>query len=192
MGSAPERYGRAESLGHYWFLTFEHQRNLHRLAEKCRRIANEAHFAPTPTAWLHLTLDRIARCGESTREQLEAIAASAEHLCRNFAPLELTIDRTIDLHGALGFAVAPGDRVTALRDAIRTATLSVLPDAPVRDSSSPPHITIAYPKSEGQSLRAGECERITFPVTEVALVALEHRDFSYRWDVVTRVGLGRG
>ncbi|MEV0357685.1 hypothetical protein AB0H71_16665 [Nocardia sp. NPDC050697] len=191
MGSAGGRKDRTGALGYYWFLTFEQVPDLHAVTGSSQQDLDTANFALTPAAGLHLTLDRIARLGTS-QEQLEAIVASAERMCRDLIPFALTIDRTIDLHGALAFIVTPEERVMGLRDVLRTATLSVLPDAPVKESSSPPHVTVAYPGFEGLDVRVGRAERVVVPVTEAVLVALERRDFSYRWDVVARIGLGSG
>ncbi|MGW4094194.1 2'-5' RNA ligase family protein [Nocardia sp. NPDC004750] len=189
--------GRTGPLGHYWFLTFEHAPDLHALTKSCQQIIDTAYFELTPVDGLHLTLDRIAHDGSSKPEQLEWIATAARHACHDLAPFTLTMERVMNLRGAIGFVASPEERVRALRDALRAATLSILPDAPVKDSASMPHVTIAYPMFEGLAARAAATAAridwavggIDVVVSEVMMAALEQRGNLYRWQVVTRVPL---
>ncbi|MGW4364125.1 2'-5' RNA ligase family protein [Nocardia takedensis] len=192
------RDGRNGPLGHYWFLTFEHAPELHALTKTCQQSIDPAYFDATPVDGLHLTLDRIAYDGASTPEQRASIAEAARRVCSDQAALTLTFEQLTNLRGAVGFVVSPAESVRILRDSLRAATLSVFPDARVKDSSSPPHVTIAYPVFEGLSARAAATseamnamiERIDVMVSEVVMVALEQRGHMYSWQVVARVALG--
>jgi len=197
-GSRPQpREGRGGPLGHYWFLTFEHAPELHAVTKTCQQAIDPAYFDATPIDGLHLTLDRIAYDGASTPEQRATIAAAARDSCRDQAPFMLTFERLTNLRAAVGFVVSPVEHVRALRDKLRSATRSVLPNTQVKDSSSIPHVTIAYPIFEGMSERAvATAETVgamhqgfDAVVSEAVMVELERRGNLYLWQVVARIPL---
>ncbi|UGT68310.1 2'-5' RNA ligase family protein [Nocardia gipuzkoensis] len=183
---------RAGPLGYYWFITFEHASDLHALTEECQQAIDATCFYPVSSDRLHLTLDRIAYDGESAREQLDSIVTAARRACRDQMPFTMTIEQPSNLRGAIGFKVSPAERVRNLRDVLRSATLSVLPEAPVKESVSDPHVTIAYP-AFARAADAVEIStaipRADVSVTEAAMVLLERREFSYSWDVYARISL---
>jgi hypothetical protein len=125
---------RVGILGYYWFLTFEHATDLHALTEECQQVISVEHFNLVPAGGLHLTLDRIARDGECTPQQLGSIASAARRACRNRSPFIIRLERASNLHGAIGFDVEPVASFRSLRNTLRTATLSVYPEAPIKDS----------------------------------------------------------
>jgi len=187
-------------LGYYWFLTFDHASELHSRTEECQQAIDPAYFKTTPIDGLHLTLDRISRPYTCTFEQRAAIAVAAQNACRNLRPFSFSVDRSTNIGGAIGFVISPAAPVTELRDALRAATTSVLPQASLEESVSDPHVTIADPVFEGLEEMAAAAAATAgstlhgFDVvtTEAALVSLELRDNSYTWDVIERVELGRG
>ncbi|MBF6080079.1 2'-5' RNA ligase family protein [Nocardia cyriacigeorgica] len=191
------REGQDGPLGHYWFLTFEHATDLHIATTECQRTLDSSRFAATPTDGLHLTLDRISRNGGSTAQQRGRIATAAEIACARQKPFVLTFERLVNIRAAIGFLVSPDERIHELRDALRTATTSVLPDAPVKDSSAAPHVTIAYPIYEGLTAEAiaavdanaSSARRVKASIAEVAMVALERRGHGYRWETIARIPL---
>ncbi|MEU4312664.1 2'-5' RNA ligase family protein [Nocardia sp. NPDC024068] len=189
---------RAGPLGHYWFLTFEDKTTFLARAEACQQHIDPVYFEPTPIGGLHLTVDRIARVGASTPGQRAAIVDAARPVLHQLASFTTTIGCVTNLRGAIGFVLEPAERIYALRDLLRTATRSVLPDAAVKDSPTAPHVTIAYPKYEGlETLAATTAEGIGTPldsveiaVSEAVMVALERYGHSYRWNTVARLRLG--
>ncbi|NEW39282.1 hypothetical protein GV792_06950 [Nocardia cyriacigeorgica] len=191
------RDGQDGPLGHYWFLTFEHARSLHTATTHCQTTLDGKHFAATPIEGLHLTLDRIARDGGTSVAQRARIVAAAERACADQGPFTLTIERLVNIRAAIGFIVAPTNRVGELRDGLRAATMSVLPDAPVKDSATAPHVTIAYPIYEGLNAEAvaavaaidPDVDRVNVTVSEVEMVALERRGHGYRWETIARIPL---
>ncbi|MFX0578398.1 2'-5' RNA ligase family protein [Nocardia nepalensis] len=192
------RQGRVGPLGHYWFLTFEHASELHALTKQCQHAIDTAYFDPTPVDGLHLTLDRIAYDAASTPEQRASIAAVAGRACGDQAPFTLTFERLTNLRGAVGFIASPAESVRTLREMLREVTLSAFPDATVKDSSSAPHVTIAYPIFEGLSAQAAATAEnmnatiagVDVVISEVVMVALEQCGNLYSWQVVTRIPLG--
>lgn len=186
-------------LGYYWFLTFEHAPQLHALTKECQQAIDPAYFAATPANGLHLTLDRISRPYTTTAEVRTAIAVAARHACRNLSPFRLPITQLTNIRGAIGFAISPATSILELRDTLRRATLSVLPQAALKETSSDPHITIAYPIFEDLSDLAGTTAATAaraihhaaeVEVTDAVLVSLELRAKTYTWTVVEQVALG--
>ncbi|NKY28699.1 2'-5' RNA ligase family protein [Nocardia gamkensis] len=192
-----EPRGQLGLLGYYWFLTFEQSPALRVLTEQCQRPLDATRFRRVHSGGLHLTLDRIAHDGGTAPEQLQLVESAARRACRDEAPFTLTISELTNLGGAIGFAVSPAERVRLLRDTLRTATRSVLPDAPVKDSLSVPHITIAYPLFEGLSAESdavameskATIEGVAMKVTEAVMVALERHEHSYSWTIAAEVPL---
>ncbi|MEV4204297.1 2'-5' RNA ligase family protein [Nocardia salmonicida] len=184
-------------LGYYWFLTFEDAPELHALTSACQQAIDTDYFALTPVDGLHLTLDRIAFDGAASPEQIGAIAETARVACQYIPPFTVTAAPGAKLRGAIGFGVSPTAEIRTLRGALRSATLSVLPDAPVRDSSSTPHVTIGYPMYEGLEAEAAAatariCEAnggVGVRVAEAVMVGLERRKYLYNWTVAARVSL---
>ncbi|MRH91328.1 hypothetical protein GFY24_28455 [Nocardia sp. SYP-A9097] len=194
---AQKRGGQIGPLGHYWFLTFEYSSELHNLVKECQEAIDVRYFYPVPPDGLHLTLDRIMYAGQSTPAELDVIATAARSACTDLAPFTVTIDQLKNLRGAMGFEVGPVQRVHALRNRLRAATLSVFPEAPVKRSSSNPHVTVAYPVGDRLSDRAvsaaetinATLRSVDVTVTEAVLVALERHQHRYSWTVVDRVPL---
>ncbi|MFC9664444.1 2'-5' RNA ligase family protein [Nocardia sp. NPDC127606] len=186
-------------LGYYWFLTFDHASELHSRTKECQQAIDPAYFKTTPPDGLHLTLDRISRPYTCTFEQRASIAEAAQHACRDLGPFSLSVDRLTNIRGAIGFVISPAAPVMELRDTLRAATISVLPHASLKESTSDPHVTIAYPVFEGLEEVAATTAATAgsaiygFDVvtTEAVLVSLELRDNSYIWDVIERIELGR-
>ncbi|MGW6427478.1 2'-5' RNA ligase family protein [Nocardia sp. NPDC055053] len=198
MSDRPPHENRAGALGYYWFLTFEHAAGLHAAARYCQQVVDSSRFELTPLDTLHLTLDRIAAPGSSTPEQRAAILEAGTRRCQNLAPFVLTVDRVANLRGAVAFICSPGPRIEEVRGAARAATQSVSPAAPVRDSSSAPHMTIAYPMYEGLTAEAAATARaadlpgaVAVSVSAVCMVALERRGHGYRWETVGRAPLAK-
>ncbi len=187
-------------LGYYWFLTFDHASELHSRTKECQQAIDPTYFKITPPDRLHLTLDRISRPYTCTFEQRASIVEAAQHACRNLRPFTLSVDRLTNIRGAIGFAISPAQPVMELRDTLRAATISVLPQASLKESASDPHVTIAYPIFEGLEEMAATTAAATgstvhgFDVvtTEAVLVSLELRDHYYIWDVIERIELGTG
>lgn len=182
---------------YYWYLTFENSPELHALARECREAIAFPYYDLTPVPDLHLTLDRIAFEGDVTPDQLDAIEAAAVRGCRTVAPFKITVGALGGTPGAIGFTASPARPVRDLRDALRAATLSACPDAPVRSAEFHPHVAIAYANSDGipaadaiaavEKLHATARAEVT--VEDAALVLLERRPRSYAWHPVSRIPL---
>ena len=182
---------------YYWYLTFEKSARLQSLARECQAAIAFRYYDLTPVPDLHLTLDRVAYDGDITPGQVEAIKTAAINGCRTIAPFTITVGDLGGTAGAIGFTAFPAQPIRDLRDALRAATLSVCPDAPVRASGFHPHVAIAYANSDGipaaEAIAAVEklsaMARADAVVTDAALVLLDRRPRSYAWQAVARIPL---
>ncbi|HEV2472778.1 MAG TPA: 2'-5' RNA ligase family protein, partial [Chthonomonadales bacterium] len=155
------------------------------------------YYDLTPLSDLHLTLDRIAFEDDITPDQLGAIEAAATGASRKIAPFYVTLGRLGGTAGAVGFTAFPALPLRELRNAFRVTTLSVYQGAPVRRSDFHPHVAIAYANSDGvpaaEAIAAVEKLNATayvdVTIEEGALVLLERRLRSYRWQAISRIPL---
>jgi 2'-5' RNA ligase len=149
---------------------------------------------------LHLTLDRVAFDMDISTDVLHDIEAAAVHACQHVRAFEIKIGLLGGTRGAIGFTASPAPEIAGLRDTLRSATLSVYPDAPVRSSDFHPHVAIAYANADNvpagdviaavERLNAAASVDLTIPVRSGALVLLERRPRAYAWQVVARIPLG--
>lgn len=183
---------------YYWFLTFENATELHSMAKQCQTAIEFPYYDLTPLPELHLTLDRIAFTDDITQEQIRSIEDAAIRACGDIPPLDATIGSLGGTPGAVGFTASPSRPIRELREALRSATLTVCPSAPVSDSEFHPHITIAYSNADGVPAaevvgaveRLSSVNRAEVTINEVALVVLQRRQRSYAWHAVSRIPLG--
>ncbi|WP_407566947.1 2'-5' RNA ligase family protein [Polymorphospora sp. A560] len=145
---------------------------------------------------LHLTIDRIAYEGNVADRELIEIEATARHTCRAVPAFELHVGSIGGTPGAIGFSMHPVEPLRQLRNALREATLSVLPDAPVKSLSFNPHLTIAYSNTHVSAARAiaaaeavNELPRVSVSVETVDLVLMERRESAYTWEEVAQINL---
>ena len=182
---------------YYWYLTFENSTQLHSLARECQNAIDFPYYDLTPMDGLHLTVDRVAFGGDITRSQLAAIEGAAVRACHEIPPFDVTIGALGGTAGAVGFTAFPAQPIRDLRDALRGATLSVFPEAPVTSSDFHPHVAIAYANSDdvpaAEAIAAVEAlnpaARVDVTISEATLVLLERRRRSYSWQVISRIPL---
>lgn len=168
----------------YWYLTFEHSAELESLAKKCQEAIAFPYYDPTGPHELHMTLDRIAFENTIHSGQLADVEAAATRACQTISPFEITFSVLGGTAGAIGFTASPAQPLHGLRDALRAATLSAYPDAPVKESDFHPHVAIAYanaPVPAADVIAAvndlnSTATRVDIRVAEVHLVLLERRE----------------
>jgi len=188
----------ASPRAYYWYLTFADAPELHALTAQCQQAIAFPYYDPVPPESLHLTLDRIAFEDGITPAGLDATAAAAQRACQAIPPFTITVGPLGGTRGAVGFTAAPPRPVRDLRDALRAATLSACPAAPVTPHETAPHVTIAYSNSDGvaaaEAITAAEqlnatTARAKTAVREATLVLLERRPRSYAWQTIARIPL---
>jgi 2'-5' RNA ligase len=134
----------ATPRAYYWYLTFEMSPQLRSLVQQCQEAISYPYYDLVAENDLHLTLDRIAFEGDVSPTQLSVIEAAAIRACGEIMPFDVSIGSLGGTPGALGFSATPSEPIRHLRDALRDATLSVHPDAPIKGGKFHPHVTIAY------------------------------------------------
>ncbi|WP_330249707.1 2'-5' RNA ligase family protein [Nocardia sp. NBC_00565] len=171
---------------------------MHSLVEKCQTSIDFPYYDLTPLESLHLTLDRIAYNEKITQDRLDSIEAAARHACRNIARFDITVDHLSCFRSAIALNISSDQLVRDLRGALRSATLSVEPDAQIQTSESNPHITISYSNSDGIAVTEADAavaelnatiRAVNVRVTEAVIVLLERRQNSYSWKVISRIPL---
>lgn len=182
---------------YYWYLTFENRLELHSFVRECQQRISFPYYDLTPPRDLHLTLDRVAYSGAITSDQLGEIVDAALMACSEIPPFDVTVGSMGGTPGAVGFTVSSAQPVRELRDALRAATLSSYPLAPVRGSTFHPHVAIAYANSDNISAtevievveELNAIAHVKVTVTHATLVLLERRPNAYAWQSVSQIPL---
>lgn len=190
--------GPARPRAYYWYLLFAGATEARALAARCQQAIAFPYYDQVPPPGLHLTLDRIGTEAGVSAAQLRSIEAAARRACQAIPPFRITLGPVEGSPGAVGFMAAPVGRIHQLRDALRAATLSACPDAPVMREAPPPHVTIAYANTDdvpaADAIAAVSKLNATAPgagaaVAEATLVLLERRQRAYAWQPVARIAL---
>jgi len=190
--------GPARPRAYYWYLLFAGATEARALAARCQQAIAFPYYDQVPPPDLHMTLDRIGTEAGVTTAQLSSIEAAARRACQAIPPFRITLGPVEGSPGAVGFMAAPVGRIDQLRDALRGATLSACPDAPVMREAPPPHVTIAYANTDdvpaADAIAAVGKLNATAPwaeaaVAEATLVLLERRQRAYAWQPVARIPL---
>jgi 2'-5' RNA ligase len=190
--------GPARPRAYYWYLTFASAPEVCNLAARCQEALAFPYYDPVPPHGLHMTLDQIAPEDGITTAQLNSVGDAARLACQAVPPFRISLGKLSGTTGAVGFTVTPAARIRELRDALRAATLSACPGAPVTRYEIAPHVTIAYGNTDNVpaadaiaavgKLNAAE-PKAEAVVEEAELVLLERRQRSYAWEVISRVPL---
>jgi hypothetical protein len=121
--------GPAQPRAHYWYLTFADDPAVCDLAARAQQALAFPYYDPFPPHGLHMTIGRIAPEGRITTAQLNSLSAAARLACQAISSFRISLDKLSGTRGAVGFSVTPSVLIRQLRDTLRTATLSVCPDA---------------------------------------------------------------
>ncbi|MFD6781277.1 2'-5' RNA ligase family protein [Streptomyces diastaticus] len=179
-----------------WHLTFEGQRDVHRLAAAHRAALSVLPgLTLVPDRWLHLTMQGVGFTDEVDAGAVDRIVAAATRRLQEISPFDLTLGRAAVQPEAVLLAGAPAAPAAAVRTAIRAAIGSVLP-VPEPADDFRPHVSVAYSAAAGpaEPVRAA-VEAITAPpatarITHADLIVL-HRDRQmYEWETYASVPVG--
>jgi 2'-5' RNA ligase len=190
--------GPARPRAYYWYILFDGATEARALAARCQQAIAFPYYDQVPPPGLHMTLDRIGTEAGVTTAQLRSIEAAARRACQAIPPFRIALGPVEGSPGAVGFMAAPVGRIHQLRDALRAATLSACPDAPVMREAPPPHVTIAYANTDdvpaADAIAAvgklnAAAPRAEAAVAEATLVLLERRQRAYAWQPVARIPL---
>ncbi|MGW4298165.1 2'-5' RNA ligase family protein [Streptomyces sp. DSM 110735] len=181
-----------------WHLTFEGQRDLHRLAAEYRSALAPLGdaFTLVPDRWLHLTMQGIGFVDEVKERDARAVAdAAGEHLAA-IPAFDVQLGPHVPDPEAVVLPVHPDGPVHAVRSAIRSAIGDVLTEVPENADGFTPHVSVAYSASDGpagpvfQALDGRDFTPARARITHADLIVL-HRDHQmYEWEPFASVPLG--
>lgn len=178
----------------YWYLTFEGNADLTRLARDCQRGISDLGYDAVPDDGLHLTLLRIGPSEDLAGPRLAQVIARAEAACAAIEPFDIEIGPLSASAGAARLSVTPWNDLEQVHRALFEASKAELESTerpPFR-----PHVGVAYsnrrrPTREVIPLIAAQRtrEQVRVQVSDVQLVELRRDGQAYRWDPVASVRL---
>lgn len=183
-----------------WFLTFEGQQDVHRLARVYQDRLDVPNLDLVPLEWLHLTMQGVGFVDEVSDEEAERIANAGQARCANLGPFMLTLGPARVASEGVTLKVAPTEPVCALREVLRAAIGDVWSAERVPETGKEfiPHVSLAYSNAVACAAPVVEIvERVStrlasMTVTAVHLIVLNRDARVYRWGVFATVGLGGG
>lgn len=178
----------------YWYLTFEAEADLIRLARACQRGISDLEFDSVPDNGLHLTMLRLGPAEEFAASRLARVVAKAEGLCADIEPFDIEVGPLSGSAGAARLSVTPWNDLDRLHRALyeaASAEFQLVERPPFR-----PHVGIAYgnrrrptreviPSIAKQRGRAS----VLVPVNVVRLVELRREGQTYLWEPIASIQL---
>ncbi|MEV6598828.1 2'-5' RNA ligase family protein [Actinoplanes sp. NPDC051346] len=166
------------------------------MARLCQESLRFPYYDLVVAEELHLTLDRIGDEDQLSPTQLSAIQENAHAMCEQVAPFSVAIGSLTGTAGAVGFSVSPREPIAALRDVLRSATLSGGENVRPKEGAFHAHVAIAYANAEVDPAAAIEAvvrlhsiPPVRVAVTQAQLVLLERQRGSYAWQPIAPVRL---
>ncbi|MEU1520860.1 2'-5' RNA ligase family protein [Nocardia rhamnosiphila] len=147
---------RAEPLpGHgvvsWHLLTSRYPQVRDAATEAQRALSSFPGLHMTPTEWLHITALMAGPTEAITREQMSAMVSAARARLREVPPIPVFIEKVRYHAEAISLGVQPAKALVPIREAVRSATRTVIGPAVATDrhpSSWIPHVTVAYSTDE--------------------------------------------
>ncbi len=129
-----------------WFLTFEGQHDVHRLARAYQDRLDVPSLDLVPLEWLHLTTQGVGFVDEVNEEDTERVASAAQARCASLGPFTLTLGPARVTSEGVVLDVAPTEPVCALREVLRAAVADVwsVDRVPETGKELVPHVSLAY------------------------------------------------
>ena len=186
---------RADRPHLMWYLTFGHEPALYawlRTARGC--LAGEERLDVIPQPWLHCTVDDVGFVDELTAEQVGRVALAGEQALRGLTVPALTLGPAAPMHDALVLQARPTAELTALREALREATVSVLGSRalPALERFEP-HVSFAYANRPCREeplmdlLGSVSHDEVQVSPPAVVLASVTRLDRHYQWTVRSQV-----
>ncbi|MEU8656110.1 2'-5' RNA ligase family protein [Actinoplanes philippinensis] len=188
----------SSGFGFYWFLTFEDNPELHDLATRCAEQLSDLPYDVVTQRGLHLTIDRIGMTSEISLDAVHDIADIVEAM-PPVGAFEVHAGWLSGTSGALGLLVNPRNPIDSIVEGVRAAAKLIFPAAISEESTSYPHITIAYANARRdvedlyhvvESLHRLPPVKVT--VNSIDLVKLSRRRGHYSWTSLRRITLPPG
>jgi 2'-5' RNA ligase len=181
-----------------WFLTFEGQQDVHRLARVYQDRLDAPNLDLVPLEWLHLTMQGVGFVDEVSEEDAEAIASAAQARCAKLEPFTCTLGPARVASEAVMLDVAPTEPVHELRKVLRAAVAQVWSADRVPETGKEfiPHMSLAYSNTVAWAAPVVTLiEGVSAPPANMTVTAAQllmlHRDARvYQWEVFATIGLG--
>ncbi|MFH8218483.1 2'-5' RNA ligase family protein [Streptomyces sp. NPDC018057] len=181
-----------------WHMTFEGQKDVHRLAAEYRTALAPLGEALTliPDQWLHLTMQGVGFLDEIEESDVHAIVGAAHSRLAAVPAFDARIGPAVIDPEAILLPVQPGDAVRAVRDGVRAAVHDAIGQVPEAADGFRPHVSVAYSAADGP---AAPVTRAVASVQEnpahariaTAELIVIHRDNEmYEWEPFATVPLG--
>ncbi|MGW1563986.1 2'-5' RNA ligase family protein [Streptomyces sp. NPDC002144] len=181
-----------------WHLTFDGQKDVHRLAAEYRSAL--AYFddilTPVPDQWLHLTMQGIGFVGETKESDVNAIVEVARTRLASVPAFDLRIGPAVVDPEAVLLHVHPDGPVRDVRDAVRAAIGDVLGAVPEKAEGFTPHISVAYSAKDGSAAPIGQvlngidATPAQARISSVELIVIHRDNQMYEWESFADVSLG--
>jgi 2'-5' RNA ligase len=128
---------------YWWYLTFEHDAEVQRLAAAARRaLRRDAPVAPVPARWLHLTLAELGPLDAVPGHVADDCARLAAAYLAETGPVDLEVGRVSTMPGAVVLPVT-SSALTEVYDGLLAALGDLLPQPPAQRRFAP-HVSVAY------------------------------------------------
>jgi 2'-5' RNA ligase len=177
----------------WWYLTFEADAELGRLAAAARSaIRPEAPVDAIPPRWLHLTLAEVGAVDAVPDQLTDECARMTRAYLADVGPIDLQVGRVSTMPGAVVLPVSASG-LGEVYDGLAAALRETLPNPPVQRRFHP-HVSVAY---VDRDCRRGDvlddeiverCRPGRSRTDRVSLVEVT-RDRHYRWTTRCEVSL---
>jgi 2'-5' RNA ligase len=177
-------------------ITFEGQRDLHRLASTYRAaLADFDTLTLVPDRWLHLTTQGLGFTDEVPRSAVDAIVREVAASLAEAPAVTVTFGDIVVADEAIAMPAVPPEPIRLLRDAIRASIAAVMGETPEGAERFRPHATVAYFHTGGPAepyiaaVKAVDAVPVTVTIRHTDLIQI-HRDHRmYEWKLLESVQL---
>ncbi|MGH8903805.1 MAG: 2'-5' RNA ligase family protein [Egibacteraceae bacterium] len=181
-----------------WFLTFEGQHDVRRLAQVYQDRLDVQSLDLVPLEWLHLTMQGVGFVDEVNAEEVERVASAAAVRCACLGSLTLTLGPARATSEGVVLDVAPTEPVCALRETLRAAIADVwsVDRVPETGREFVPHVSLAYSNTAApaapvvEAVKSVSARPAGLTVTAAHMIVLSRDARVYHWEVFATVGLG--
>jgi 2'-5' RNA ligase len=178
----------------WWYLTFESDREVQRLAAEARTaIRRHAPVQIVPARWLHLTLAEVGHVNAIPRRVADECARLTGEYVADLAPIDLQVGRITTMSGAIVLPVS-ATGLEELHDRLIAALHETLPQPPVQRRFEP-HVTVAYVDRDCRRADVLDdeivetCEPGRSSTDRVSLAEVSRDQRHYRWTSRCEVSL---
>ncbi|QGK72085.1 hypothetical protein GIY23_06210 [Allosaccharopolyspora coralli] len=181
-----------------WLLPLTEQPGLRNLVNEYQYALRDLPgFDLVPLEWMHILLQEVGFTDELPESTVDDLLAAGRKSLNGIDPLTLSFHESVVLPEALALPAEPQATVQHLREALRSASESVLGSAiPAEPDETDRHVSLAHSTAEGPGVFAAAVlsgtgvEATTATVPAVTLVKLSRDHSSLEWEKAGEITLG--